>query len=235
MGRDEKQHRWSKGYVLHHRMACALRVGSALLVTIGCDRKLPTQSRPKPTLGVSSATVALSDPTMGSLSSLARHVSMALQSDALRKEVHDSMSNPNAMGAGLDLQECDQPGVAQHLLRSGELVGGGSAAELCATIRRMDGLSLYMDPGRLQRWDPKLLPIVTAIADPNKKLPTHFLGYRSARYTIDLPANGSLKGPLLVILPLKHQRRIVAGQRPNAQVRVIQLPTDTSRRQRPFP
>lgn len=197
-------------------------------VLLGCDQQTPTQSRPRPTLYTRSVSAAVDDPTMGSLSSLARHVSLALQSEAVRREVYDSMKSPEALGAGLNLQECNHSGVAQDLLRSGELAGGSSAAAFCAAIRGLNGLTLYMDPGRLDNWNPKFLPIVTAIANPGTKLPAHFLGYRSARFTIDLPGNGSLKGPILVVLPRKHPRAY-GKTPPTVDFRAIPQSPDTSR------
>ena len=60
---------------------------------------------------------------------------------------------------------------------------------------------LYMDRDLLARWDPAVVPIITALADPSAALPVVFRGYRTPEETVDLPGDGAVTGPVLVVLP----------------------------------
>jgi hypothetical protein len=64
-----------------------------------------------------------------------------------------------------------------------------------------------MDPDRAAQWSGREAPIVAAIATSGTALPATFVAYRSPELMIDLPSDGSLRGPLLVVLPFRHPTR----------------------------
>jgi hypothetical protein len=67
---------------------------------------------------------------------------------------------------------------------------------------------LYMDRDLLAQWDAAaVVPVVTALAHPNAALPAAFRGYRTPEETVDLPGDGSVTGPVLVVLPNIHPSR----------------------------
>ena len=153
------------------------------------------------------ARAPVADKVMGPLSELARHVSAGLQDPAVRGRVVRAMKD-SAMGRnGLDLTACDATELFGAVFTAAERRGGRSGGLLCSNIREARGLILYMDRDRLAGWDSTTIPIVTAVADPTQAMPNSFVGYRSPLQTIDLPRDGSVGGPILVILPYLHHRR----------------------------
>lgn len=181
------------------------------------------QSTMVPILGVDQ------DATMGALSGVARHIVTALRDPALRAAVAAAMKADSTSRLGLDLQDCDSPGVVHSLLAAGEKYGAGAAASVCASIKSRAAGALFMDPDRLRGWNGSTIPIVTAIENPRSALPATFHGYLSSERVIDLPADGSLKGPILVVLPLVHpHHNSYATQQGTA--RVVAVPSSQTPR-----
>lgn len=155
------------------------------------------------------------DPTMGPLSPIAQHIAAGLQDSVTRATIRRSLLNPRSSIPAADLQSCDDTtGAVGHLLRSGELRGAGLAKNLCTTLKAMSGAILYMDPTQLAHWDGSVIPVVTAIAHPGQRLPASIVGYRSPNVTMDLPTDGHMAGPVLVVLPLLHESRLPSRATP---------------------
>jgi hypothetical protein len=154
------------------------------------------------------------DQTMGSYSGIAQHIAAALQDPRVRgmvaRALRDSVTNPS----GLNLSDCSSGTVSGMMLSAGELRGGLSASELCKQLNENVSFTLYMDRTRLAGWDSTVIPIVTAIAKPSDQLPQRFKGYRTPSVLIDLPSDGSVGGPVLVVLPYRHTQRLshVSGE-----------------------
>jgi hypothetical protein len=156
---------------------------------------------------------------MGALSAIARHVSAGLRDSATRMAVAQAMKSGDAPTLGLNLHACEANAVVARLLVKGERAGGEPVAAVCAAIRQHRGMTLYMDPDRLRVWNGYSIPIVTALAAPDAaNLPSTFHGYRSPGRLIDLPSDGSEKGPILVVLPYVHPSEARADARPSLTV-----------------
>lgn len=139
---------------------------------------------------------------MGDLSGLARQLAAALQNPKLRAAVRRSLESGDPRMTALDLQDCQGASLAGQLLHEAERRGAGLAADACAQAIQARGMMLYIDRDRLAQWDSSVVPIVTAIESPGTSLPKTFKGYRSPSVTIDLPGDGSIGGPVLVVLPI---------------------------------
>ena len=61
-------------------------------------------------------------------------------------------------------------------------------------------MTLWMVPGRLREWTGSMAPIVAAIDDPSRPLPQFFKGYYGAQRAVDLPQDGSVTAPVLMVL-----------------------------------
>lgn len=204
----------------------ALVIGTAILTLGACDR--PQSLSPPPrSIHLSALVAPVNDEAMGPLTGVAQHISRALQDEVARNALATALKADSTARFGIDLQDCGKTSVARVLLAAGERRGGDAAANVCSSILRQRGLVLYMDPGRLSEWSGREVPIVTAIADPRLPLPRTFLGYRSPTRTIELPADGSLRGPILVIVPFRSASR--ADRDPGAlpTARAIQVPDAT--------
>lgn len=188
-----------------------------------CDRPMnvePVRSvQPRPSV----TGAPIRDKVMGPLSDLARHVVAGLQDPAVRGRLVRAMKDSSMTRRGLDLLDCDATAPLGAVLAAAEKRGGRSRALLCSSIRQSRGLTLYMDPDRLAGWDSTVIPIVTAVADPNQAIPNSFLGYRSPSETIDLPRDGSVGGPILVILPHLHRGRFASQRARLLPADVMQL------------
>jgi hypothetical protein len=149
----------------------------------------------------------VSDATMGNLSAVAIHIVAGLRDSAVRYRIHDMLLERGNYGIGIDLQDCGPGGRAFGVLHAAEAHGGQRSDIQCAALKKLRGAVLFMEPGRLAAWNPRVIPIVTAIADPDAPLPKHFLGYRSPDRTIELTDKGGVGGPLLVVLPVLHPSR----------------------------
>jgi hypothetical protein len=146
------------------------------------------------------------DPVMGKLSGIAQHIAAAVQSPEVRSSIRDELRRASNGIAQLDLQDCTRNAVVRSMLDEGQRRGGGSSASLCSAIQQADGLTLYMDRDLLAAWDPAVVPVVTALSTPGAPLPAMFRGFRTADATVDLPGDGSVTGPVLVVLPNAHPR-----------------------------
>ncbi len=174
----------------------------------------------------------VSDRTMGSLSALARRVSIAMQDPTVRGAVLRAMKDTSARGAGLDLTRCQAGSIVHELLIAAEKRGERPASAECAELEQHDGLLLYMAPDRLAAWDSTSVPIVTAVADLQARVPPSFRGYRSPNLMIDIPSDGSLRGPILVVAPVLHperNRQRTPRLLPTAALLVHADPFDTTR------
>lgn len=201
-------------HMLPHRTAAGRTLKPTLLmcmllVAVACDvASTPTEGvRPQLTPRAEIATPAVNDLVMGPLSVVARHVVVGLQNRAVRNEVKAALMASSTLGQ-VDLQNCTGGTPTAHLLRSGEFYGAGSADAMCSTIRKYKGLVLFMDRQHLQAWNPSVVPIITAIANPEGGVPATFRGYRSATRLIDLDAhNVERYGPVLIVFPALHPGR----------------------------
>lgn len=147
------------------------------------------------------------DRTMGSLSEVAQHLAAALQDPRVRGLVVRAMRDSVHNASGIDLSSCTDS-VVSSLVNAGTLRGGGSANSLCKRLGVGKGVVLYMDRTRLAGWDSTVIPIVTAVADPSIQPAKTFHGYVTPSLVTDLRSDGSVNGPVLVVLPLFHSRRI---------------------------
>jgi hypothetical protein len=185
------------------RLGVLLAVGALL---VACVDSLPIVPRREARPSATIIGKADDDATMGNLSEVARHISASLEDPRVRgavvRAMKDSVNNP----IGLDLTECDAGSVAGNTLRSGELRGGRDASTLCEEMKQRGGVILFMDRGRLATWDSTTIPIVTAIANPNVPLQKTFHGYRSPDLVMDVPSDGSLGGPILIVVPATSTR-----------------------------
>jgi hypothetical protein len=194
-----QRRRWSAVLTCAATALCA--------TTVACTDSLPNVPRraapPAKTINGS----ADDDKTMGNLSEIARHVSAALEDPRVRgalvRAMKDSVNNP----AGVDLTECSGGSIAENLLRAAELRGGRDASTLCNDLRVGKGAMLFMDRSRLAGWDSTTIPVVTAIANPDAPIAKSFHGYRSPDLVMDVKADGSVGGPVLVIVPYANPHR----------------------------
>lgn len=163
------------------------------------------------------------DSTMGNLAAFARLVVGGLRDSSVRQGVRSALMAATAR-PGVDLQLCEGDEVARQLFAAAERHGLGSAANWCQAAMVRPGLVVYMDPEGLRSWDGTTIPIVTAIANPSRPLPTHFLGYRSTERTVELDGNLSRSGPILVVLPFVNpsSARVRAQA---AEIRAVASPT----------
>ncbi len=182
------------------RALAALVVG---IVCTSCDRTVPlTSPAPRVQSAPSLAAVPeIPDRTMGRLSPLALQIVVALRDPALRARLAAFMKSSEGGLLGLSLSDCGANSLADEIFARGENNGVGSAETSCANTKLYAGVVLHMAPERLRAWDGSTIPIVTAIEHPEDPLPTTFLGYRGATQAIELPKDGSVGGPILVLLP----------------------------------
>ena len=201
-----------------HHLQRLLVIGAvALLLTACADRSQPTTAVAslKPKLDVSAP---VTDKVMGGLSIVARHIVGALQDPAIRGNLVRALKTSSVPGQ-MDLQDCGPMSMTGKLLDRGEKAGMGNAASMCAFLASRPGVILFMDRDRLAGWDSTVVPVVTAIADPDNGEQLAHLGYRSPSRTILLPADGSYGGPVLVVLPLRYPGR----RSPNASELTLRI------------
>ena len=210
-------------FPIGRRRELAAVAAGALVLIAACEGALaPTPTpkpRPTPLLGAR-IDAPVKDTVMGSLSPLARHLAIGLRDPKARVALADYMkSNPNPR-AGVDLQLCDRAPALSGIIAAGQR--GGGSASMCGFVKAQAGVTLYMDPDRLRGWDASVAPIVTAIENPGAARPALFQGYRASDRMIDLPSDGSLGGPILVVLGQAHvSRRSVSGPRPTAARAIV--------------
>lgn len=211
----------------------ALPAMAAIVALSACDQTTNPTGVARPAVMHVAAVVAppVVDPTMGSLSPLARHIVIALRDSAMRAALVQAMKAAQPRGLGLDLSTCNQPGPAQSLIRAGESRGGASAASICALIAKTHGVTLYMNAPALAAWDPSVIPVVTAIDNPQKKLSHVFVGYRSPTRTIALSDTGhSISGPVLVVLPIPHPAQVARNGNPHIGLQASVFHVDSTSR-----
>jgi hypothetical protein len=165
---------------------------------------------------------------MGALSPIAQHLVVALEDSSVRVAVARAMKQPQAGVAGLDLQGCASDPVVSALLASGEKRGGAAAKAICSALEKMNGAILYMDPTEVKRWDGTTIPIVTARATLSGVLPKALQGYRSPDRLIAIPTDGSMSGPILVVLPIPHPTRLTAKAMSMQRLNVTRHPVPTA-------
>jgi hypothetical protein len=185
--------------------------------------------RHPPVRQLATRTVAdvVSDSTMGVLSPLARQIAFALRDSMTRVRIARAMKNQGTI-LGLDLQACDDDTEVSAIFTEGERQGGATATKLCTAAMNRSGAVLYMDRDRLSHWDGAETPIVTAVASPDRPLRKSFLGYVAPDRVADLPVDGDISGPVLVVLPYTHRLRVPRLQRPVPTIRTIQVAPDTT-------
>jgi hypothetical protein len=150
---------------------------------------------------------------MGKLSIVALQVVTGLQDPRVRAAVIAAMRDTTSRGHGLDLQDCGETSVTRSLFVAAAKRGAQPIDAMCRSVGALPGLILHMDREQLARWDPSVIPIVTAIAEPHAPPPGDLTGYRSPSRTINLGADKQLKGPILVVFPAKHANRGRADRR----------------------
>lgn len=181
----------------------------ACLALVGCDRPGPTQDvRPAPRPTTVSRAVAIQDVTMGSLTVTAQAIAAAMQDQPVRTAVIAAMKDSASLGVGLDLTDCANSALAKAIFDAGERRGAATAASQCTAAASLPGLVLYMDREQLAAWSATTIPVVTAIAQPGRALPAHYVGYRSPTRTLDIGADPKLQTPILVLLPIVHPARM---------------------------
>ena len=209
----------------HKQYLSALCVG-LLLGLSGCNRDV-VAPRPAISAGIRAnfaRVPADPDSTMGSLSAVARHIVAALRNPSTRVAVMNAMKSASAGRLGLNLSWCTEDPVVADLLQAGEDAGGDPSPVMCKKIQAYRGLVLYMDPDRLREWDGTSIPMVTAIANPERGVGGPLRAYRGVTTMITLPADGSVRGPLLVVLPYEHGRQSALRPKDNASTRTVRVP-----------
>ena len=139
-------------------------------------------------------------------------VAAGLRDSVVRYTLNAKLKGQLDGTVGLDLVDCDG-GLVARLLQVAEQNNIGNAKSACAELHRTRGVTLYMDPSRLLAWHPSVAPIVTAIAVPSAHRPETFFGYLGDHRAIALPKDGSLKGPILVVLAQPRQEQLRASAR----------------------
>ena len=175
------------------------------------------------------------DSVMGRFSAIAQAISAGLQNPLVRTQLLQALMDKRANPTGVDLQSCEDGGVVQQLFDIAGQRGFQGGASLCAMVAKFDGLTLYMDRDRLAHWSPTVVPIVTAIANPEKTLPARLVGYRSPSRTMAFANESSYVGPVLVILPFAHAHRVASHGRSVMKVETLRnqptTPDQTERKQ----
>lgn len=189
-------------------------LGAMLVASVSCERPtaaLPAPMRVSDVPGFLRLTAPVSDAAMGNLSPVARHVIAALRDPILRRELAVALKD-TAAAYSLDLQECRTSSLAKRLLDAGEREGFGSASALCSQLMAMSGAILYMAPERLQGWDGSTIPLVSAIARPDRAVPATIHAYRSTARAEEISMSRPGDGPLLVIVPIPQTRRALRSR-----------------------
>jgi len=202
--------------------------GLTLVLISACDRQ-EVATTPIPAARYSTIVSAVPDDVMGELSPVAQHMVAALQDSSVRFRLAAAMKNPSFSGSIIDLQDCagGQGSLVTDLMAAGERRGLGSAVALCEKLRARMGVTLYMSPSRAAKWDPATIPIVTAIASNSGRRQGSFKGYLSPSQTIDLPDDGAIGGPILVVLGYPHPNRLKTLKPTPFNVEVRPAPTET--------
>lgn len=177
----------------------------------------------------------VTDSVMGNLAPVARHIAIALRDPAIRGAIARALRSPSTSRVGLDLQSCSTSAPVKDMLAAGERRGAGAASTICSLVRQLDGAVLYMDPSRLTAWDTTVAPIVGAIASPDRGLPRQFAAYRSGTMMAALPRDGSLGGPILMILPYRHPSRGGRSRKGDQNTRIVALPNPLPVKDLPLP
>jgi hypothetical protein len=184
----------------------------AMYTTVACERATKPVSHSRPVSVASAITIAtaVNDPTLDDLSVVAQLVATALQDSTTRMELRgELLANPKE--AMIDLQSCRENGVASRMFAISERRGVRNATAMCTAAIAREGLTLYLDPARLNQWDGTTIPLVTAIAHPDRPLADSITVYRSPARTMRMSTNATFDGPIIVILPEAHSSR--AGRR----------------------
>lgn len=212
---------WAKSVIL--------MLGSCM---IGCSPESATVAHlPSPSL----APPALTDSVMGNLAPVARHIVVALRDPAARGVIARALRSQTTSRLGLDLQSCSSSASIKSILAAGERRGAGAASAICSLVQRLDGAVLYMDPNRLAAWDTTVAPMVGAIAHPERGLPRQFSAYRSATRITALPRDGSLAGPILMVLPYRHPSYGGRSREGDQETRIIAVPNPAIAKGVPLP
>lgn len=202
--RNAKSLQSGAGYPAHRSRVLSYGLILMCGLLFGCERPSEvTNPGLTPTANRPALAPVQPDHVMGGFAPLARHIVAALRDSEVRIGIAASMKSPTAHYLGLDLRLCDTDPLVSKLFASGEYAGAGSATSMCSLVKRYPGVVLYMDPDRLRQWDGRTIPFVTAIENPDAALPPMLHGFRSATRIIDLPRDGSVGGPMLVILPYR--------------------------------
>lgn len=164
------------------------------------------------------------DPVMGALSPIAQHIALALRDSSTRVAIARAMKDPGATLLGLNLRACDSDSLVARVFAAGHRRGGDLPDVVCRAVQAHSGMVLFMDRDRLRGWDGSASPIVTAIANPDATLPTSFHGYRTPTRLVDLPRDGSLQGPILVVFPMVHPTHAAIRASGKAGVGTIVVP-----------
>lgn len=206
----------------HNRARClhlptfqrCIIAATAIASLSACDRNtIPTGISVPVYAHAAILTPAVVDPLMGDLSPIARHIAAALRDSAVRYELAAAMKSHIGDHVGFDLQDCNKGGVSAHLLHAGEVYGAGAASRLCSTIGAHRGMVLYMAPSRLAVWNPRVSPVVTALAAPDKQIHDRVMAYRSPDRMIDI-SDPKFVGPILVVLPYANLARVMRASAP---------------------
>lgn len=175
-----------------------------LIASLGCKDTISPASPPTGALApVRSVAPALHDAGMSDLSPVAQHIIVALRDSAVRVAVIDALKQSTNGHIGIDLSSCNGISLGAAIISTGERLGAGPASPICDRLRTGSGMTLYMSPERLARWNPTVIPIVTAIANPDQPRPVHIMGYQFADMTIDI-SDPKFIGPVLVVVPYAH-------------------------------
>ena len=214
------------------RVLVLVLVGAVALVA-GCSRDLIAPGGASFSRDAGFLAAPDNDSTMADLSPIARHLIVALRDSTLRIDLARALKAQENGTLGIDLHDCDHDALAVRVLREGERRGAGGASLACTRIRQRAGMVLYMDRDRLRGWDGTTIPVVTAVSNPDRGLPVTFRGYRSATQMIDLPSDGSIRGPILVVLPYMHAQTAFRNSAQSPAVSVRELPAPEGRQARP--
>ena len=179
----------------------ALVLAAVAMTACNSDRPVaPNVVAPAKAVATYAISAPVSDDVMGPLSPVAHFIAAALHDQDARVRLRAALMAPGLSMSGLSLSSCSSDEVLKQLFAAGERRGAGKAGALCQMLRTRGGVSLWMAPGRLRGWSPSMMPIVAAIDNPSRRLPPKFKGYLGARRAVELPEDGSINGPILMVL-----------------------------------
>jgi hypothetical protein len=191
----------------------ALVMSLQLLANAACERYDVTRP-PTPTLSVADLDLpgGIEDSVMGALSPVARIVALGLASPGVRAQLAAEFRRSANEVLGVDLADCTGASFAARLYEAASVRSGLTPAVVCEHVRRIGGLTLYMNPDRVRSWRQDEAPMVTAFENLPPRHPPTIHAYRPSGDVVAVDVSSAATAPLMSVLPLSHQPRGVGRQ-----------------------